>query len=163
MLRPVWLQLELFSDLRLPRIEPTDNRSMSDQERDRRTAGQWLRAIHAYLEWQTGDSWRRGSDRNSPERWAYIDAIRCLNEIGVGRQTLALSSRLEIQPSRSTSLDIHIAALAGRSSSALVEELMRLRPELTLRRTLMHLAKSKLARMLLDARNAAAETLRRTA
>jgi hypothetical protein len=134
---------------------------MSDYERDRRSAGQWLRAVRAYCEWQSGDSWRRGSDRNSPERWWYINGIRCLNEIGE-----ELTLRDEITPIcvRKTPVDIQIETLANcSSSSALVEELMLLRPELSARRTLMHLARTKLARMLLDARNMAAADLRRTA
>jgi len=162
MLRPVWIQLALFHDLRLPSTRPSDKRSMSDAERDRRSAGQWIRAIQAYLEWRTGDAWRRGSDRNSPERWWYINGIRCLNEIGIDKSVRG-SCPLCCQKTTKTSLDIHIAALAGRTASVLVEELMRLRPELTMRRTLMHFSRVKLARMVIEARTAAQENLRRSA
>ena len=57
---------------------------MSDRERDRRTGGQWLRAVKAYLEFGAGSAWRRLSDpeqRDSPERNWYLGGIRTMNGI----------------------------------------------------------------------------------
>lgn len=74
------LQLDLFPHVPQVRIEP--RRPMTDEERDRRSAGQWLRSVRAYLEFRTGDSWRRLSDpeqRWHPDRIYYLDAIRVLN------------------------------------------------------------------------------------
>ena len=71
MLFPAWRQLSLWPDLALPPRPRADSSSMSDEERDRRTPGQWLRAVRAYLDFMTGDAWRRTSDRFNPERVWY--------------------------------------------------------------------------------------------
>jgi hypothetical protein len=57
---------------------------MEDPVRDARTGDQWLRSVIAYLEFRSGDSWRRlcfKNQRDSPERWEALDAIRLLQEL----------------------------------------------------------------------------------
>ena len=71
------LQFDLFDHRPLG-----DNEGMTDASRDSRTGNQWLHSVIAYLEFRTGDRWRRLSDpvhRWDPERWAYLDAIRLIN------------------------------------------------------------------------------------
>ena len=64
-----------------------DNGSMGHSDRDERSGSQWLRAISAYLEYRTGDAWRRLSDpsqRWDPERLWYLNGIRAIHSIGCG-------------------------------------------------------------------------------
>jgi hypothetical protein len=133
---------------------------MNDEARDRRTGGQWLRSVRAYLEFRSGDSWRRGEDRNAPERWYYIDGLRTLNGIGQ-EQRYALPLCIRITPQ--TTRDIQLSTLASHPAKKLVDELMSLNPALTNRHILMHLARLKLARMLVDLRAATPVALERTA
>ena len=123
---------------------------MEDAERDRRSAGQWLRSIKAYLEFTAGTAWRRSADRFNPEYRCYIDAIRALNGLDLNLPVSPFPSRITITPR--TVESVHIAALAARPRAELVEELMILNPALTDRRILLHLQSSKLVQMLLDAR-----------
>jgi hypothetical protein len=157
-MHPVWFQLALF-DSEVPVRPLSDERTMSDEERDGRTPGQWLRSVRAYLEFMSGDAWRRSSERNNPERLWYIGGIRCLNSIGCENSF----PRLAVQPSHKTALEIRTAALAARPASRLVDELMKLRPELTRRKTLMYFTRLKLAGLVIEARACAAEALRQTA
>jgi hypothetical protein len=72
------LQLDLF-----PHSSQADNPAVTDP-REHRTANQWHRAIMAYLDFRTGDAWRRLTDpeqRWDPERVYYLDAIRLMNDI----------------------------------------------------------------------------------
>jgi hypothetical protein len=77
------LQFDLFDHRPLIDPEaPSDNEGMTDASRDSRSANQWLRSIVAYLEFRTGDRWRRLSDPR--DRWDqtrvdYVDAIRLIN------------------------------------------------------------------------------------
>jgi hypothetical protein len=119
-----------------------------DSERDRRSGSQWLRSIKGYLEWRAGLAWRRGEDRNSPERWQYLDALRLLN--GIGRPVPAVPPICVMTPK--TVQDIRLASLASWPVARLVDQLMQLSPTLTDRRILTHLSRLKLARMLMDAR-----------
>lgn len=155
MLSPVWLQIALFPELveSAPINPHPTGHIVSDDERDRRTSGQWLRAVRAYLEFGSGDAWRRGSDRNNPARIWYVNGIRCLNSIGCENSF----PRLAVQPSHKTALEIRVAALAARPASRLVDELMKLRPELTMRKTLMHFTRLKLAGLVIEARRNAKE------
>jgi hypothetical protein len=150
MLRALWLQGELFPDLAAG-TQDAELRCMDDSERDRRSGRQWLKAVNAYLEYMTGDAWRRGSERNSPERWYYLDAIRWLN--GIGREE-ALPFQRTISITPRTAQDIRINSLASWPLAKLVEELMRLNSKLTNRKLLSHFTKVKLARMLIEARAA---------
>jgi len=71
------LQLDLFPH-RIPPVNP----DVTDTERDRRFQSQWLRSIVAYLEFRTGDGWRRLTDPNqrwNHDRLDYLDAIRIIN------------------------------------------------------------------------------------
>ena len=88
-----------------------------------------------------------------------LNGIRCLN--GIGCETSF--PRLAVQPSPKTALEIRIAALAARPASKLVDELMKLRPQLTMRKTLMHFTRLKLAGLVIDARKQAADALKATA
>lgn len=147
-LRPVWFQPFLFPD-----FERTSRRfvGVDDSERDRRTSGQWLRSIKAYLEFMAGLAWRRAEDRfTSPDREYYVDAIRFLN--GIGRESSLAASPQAV--TRKTALDIHLATLAGNGRAWLVDQLMRVNPALTSRKLLMGFQNLKLARMLVEARAA---------
>jgi hypothetical protein len=151
MLLAVWLQGELFPDL----AAGTQNavpRCMDDSERDQRTGLQWLKVVNSYLEFMSGNAWRRGlTERNSPERWYYLDAIRWLN--GIGRdEALPFQRTISITPR--TAQDIRISSLASWPVAKLVNELMRLNPCLTNRKILSHFTKVKLAQMLVEARAA---------
>jgi hypothetical protein len=53
MLRSIWLQSDLFP-YKLESSRPPAGTPMQDSEWDKRTGGQWLRSITAYLEWQSG-------------------------------------------------------------------------------------------------------------
>jgi hypothetical protein len=150
MLLAVWLQGELFPELAAA-AQDAEMRSMDDSERYRRTGRQWIKAVNSYLEFMTGDAWRRGSERNSPERWYYLDAIRWLN--GIGREVVLPSSRtISITPR--TARDIRISSLASWPVAKLINELMRLNPCLTNRKLITHFTKVKLAQMLVEARAA---------
>lgn len=84
----VALQLELFPNAyqasqALSGVA-NDKCTVTDSERDGRTANQWLKSVVAYLEFRTGDAWRRSSnpkDRWSPDRLYYLDAIRLVNSV----------------------------------------------------------------------------------
>lgn len=152
----VWRQLDLFLPGEIPQRPRSDNPCMSDEQRSLRTGGQWLRAINAYLNWRTGDSWRRPSDprqRWDPERLEYLDAIRLLN--GIGLASVPTLSANEIPVRVFTQTDIEVANLAANSRAWLVCELMRVDPSLCNRKILLHLQRPKLARMLLGARSKA--------
>jgi hypothetical protein len=143
MLFPVWLQLDLFPHSAEHLIQRADLRPMNDSERDKRSGSQWRRSIEAYLTWRAGEAWRRSSDRNSSERWYYLDAVRLLN--GIGFVPLASPTPISCRA-------LTPATDSLPSSTALVNELMQLRPELSARRTLMHFQRVKLARMVEEAR-----------
>jgi hypothetical protein len=124
---------------------------MDDAERDRRSAGQWLRSVRAYLEFTAGTAWRRSSDRSNPEYRCCVDAIRALNGLDLAASPPPSRIAITLQ----TAEAIHVAALAARPRAELVEELMNLNQALTDRRILLHLQSHKLASMLLDARQGA--------
>jgi hypothetical protein len=130
---------------------------MSDEERDRRSGAQWMRSVRAYLNFRAGDAWRRGTDRWASERWYYIDAIRLLNEIPLVR-----IPQISVTPATTRAIRIN-SVCSERTVRAMVDELMQLRPELTLRRTLTHLHKVKLAQMIVDARAKADQRTERIA
>ena len=151
------LQLDLFPYSSL--IQPAASPSLGDEERDRRSPGQWLRAVRAYLEFRAGDAWRRSGDRNSPERLYYLDGLRLLNGLGTDSQFGPASVSLTPRSAE----DVPIAALASRPRGELVANLMRADPALTDRKLLSHLQNSKLARMLIRAESHSAMRLERTA
>ena len=150
MLRPVWYQLSLF-----PGLVPRHYAPVSKSERDERTGPQWIRAVISYLEFSSGDAWRRLSDplrRFSPERQWYLGGLRTMNgiqsPIPQPRPHL-VTPKIEPGPEA-----IAIAKLCLEPRLALADELLLLRPELTDRRLLSHLPRPKLARMVLSARQA---------
>jgi hypothetical protein len=80
---------------------------MEDSERDQRTPLQWLKSILAYLEYQSGDSWRRLSDpahRWNPDRLWYVDGIRTIRTLmaspGSLPQTLSPKKPVRSRPAR---------------------------------------------------------------
>jgi hypothetical protein len=78
-------QLELFDHRPLPNA---DNGGMENDERDKRTGLQWLKAILAYLEFGTGDGWRRLTDRGQrwhPDRLWYLNGIATIHDVMGGR------------------------------------------------------------------------------
>jgi hypothetical protein len=151
---------------------------MSDRERDRRTGGQWLRAVKAYLEFGAGSAWRRLSDpeqRNSPVRDWYLGGIRTMNGISV-RDPLAQDGRGGVAnlsagvcatrfagiraaaPPRVPSSPVRSSPVArltaSRNRGWIVEELLRVNPALTDKKLLLRLSHLKLAEMLVTARRA---------
>ena len=146
--QPVWLQLCLFHDCRHASACPEARTfaSVNDQERDRRSGGQWLRSIRAYLNFRAGCSWRRlGSpqDRNSPEYSWYIGGIRTLNGIEAGAN--------QPHPMRVVNRPSASSPLCTQSRESLVATLMAHRPDLTDKKILSHLPRPKLARMVEEA------------
>jgi hypothetical protein len=134
--------------------------TMTDDERDHRTGGQWLRSVHAYLNFRAGDDWRRGDTRNSAERWYYIDAIRFLN--GAGRDLMEFRPVSTILTSKDIS-DIRLSSLASRPVCDLVDELIQLNPLLHDRKILSHFTRLKLARLVIAARENVAHRAERIA
>jgi hypothetical protein len=128
---------------------------MSDRERDRRTGGQWLRAVKAYLEFGAGSAWRRLSDpeqRNSPVRDWYLGGIRTLNGIPA-RGPLAqdgVEAKAAAPPRASSSPVARL--MATRSRGWIVDELLRVNPALTDKKLLLRLSHLKLSGMLVTAR-----------
>lgn len=121
---------------------------MGLDQRDGRTPDQVLRSVLAYLQWRAGDCWRNTSykdHRQSTDRWDYLSAWHLVQSVRF------LSERPELVPALSSTPrpDPEIAKLAMQPRAVLVDELMQLDPTLTSRRMLSHLAKPKLAAMLL--------------
>jgi hypothetical protein len=126
---------------------------MDDEERDRRTASQWLRSINAYLEFRAGTAWRRCGDRFHPERLWYVNGIRYLNGLDlVPAVPLATAEAAPNTIAITTTESLQIAALSAWPRIDLVLELMRIDSALTDRRLLLHLQIPKLARMLYERR-----------
>jgi hypothetical protein len=121
--------------------------------RDQRTARQWIDSVTAYCEWRAGESWRCLSDseqRNDPERWAYLDAIRLILS-----QQYVLERPLLVQPATPDPLESEIQAYAGWPREALVDVLLMLdrrqgERKLTNRRLLKRLHWTKLARLIVE-------------
>lgn len=77
------VQLDLF-----PHALLADHPFVTDKERDSRSRSQWLRSILSYLNFQTGDAWRRLSDpeqRWSADRIWYLYGIQTINAVMGGR------------------------------------------------------------------------------
>jgi len=156
----VWRQLDLFPESVSSSVHPCRFNQVSDDERDRRSPGQWDRAIRAYLEWRSGNAWRRMSDpeqRNSPERPWYVDGLRTLNGIAI------LSRPVSLPKLEKLTEDVRVAKLARLPRAELVSRLMLANPSLTDRKLIAHFTLLKLARMLIAARDANAAALARTA
>ena len=157
----VWIQCDLFDHKTLPNEGSVafTTRQMNDAERDRRSCQQWLRSILSYLEFRSGASWRRLSDpeqRWNPERLDYLVAIRKVQSIIAGQ-----SLSLELLNKKTD--DVRVGRLAVMGRDWLVTELLRANPSLTDRKILFRLRCVKLARMLVEARDRAAQPLQRTA
>jgi len=121
-------------------------------EVDGRSGLQWLKSAIAYCEWRAGLDWRRSSQRNDPERWYYLDAIRTMTDALYAIPKAPLFALPDFSPSPTP------AELKYREwkRSALVTALMQEDPRLTSRRLLMHFTREKLAHMLDDLRRCAA-------
>ena len=143
--------------------------SLNDSLADRRSGAQWLRAIAAYLEYKTGDSWRRLSDRAQrwdPERLWYVDGVRFIRDFVAdtsGHITLASGPPPLPQSLEKKTDELRAAKLSLMHRAELVPLLMEANPELTDRKLLMHLSRHKLALMLIKARDANAAALERSA
>jgi hypothetical protein len=135
--------------------------TMSDQERDPRTGGQWIRSVTAYLEFGAGSAWRRLSDpsqRNSPVRNWYLGGIRTINGIPArgrnGSETLQIVAKKPQRAPLPRGPDSPVAKLtAAKSRGWIVDELLRVDSALTDKKLLLRLSHIKLAGMLLDARS----------
>jgi len=149
MLRPIWLQIDLFEHSPFPVDSPC--MEMSDEERDSRSCAQWRRSISDYLIQRAGLNWRRESDRNNPVRQYYLDGLRTMDG---SLHLVPATQRPRI--TKKTIQDIRLGSLASWPVARLVDELMRLDSHLTDRRILSHLSKLKLAQMLMDRRDARA-------
>jgi len=148
-----WPQLDLFTHGALA-VGTRSSRywEMSDRERDRRTSGQWLRAVKAYLDFGSGSAWRRLSDpeqRNSPERDWYLGGIRTMNGIPA-RDHHAQSAKAAAAPRVPSSPVARL--MATRSRGWIVDELLRVNPALTDKKLLLRLSHAKLSEMLVAAR-----------
>lgn len=153
-------QLSLFPDSEPRQYRP----SMDDLERDRRSGGQWLRSIKAYLEFGAGNAWRRMSDpvqRWSPEREWYLNGIRCLN--GIGRPDFIAAEDRPRLTTVKTAEAIYLEKLTAMPRAWLVDELMRSNPVYTNRKLIAHFTRIKLALLLMEARENCAAALERTA
>jgi hypothetical protein len=165
MLRAVYLQLNLFAFPESAIATPpwaAGCSGVSDAERESRTGLQWIKAIHAYLEFRCGDGWRRLSDpaqRYNPERDWYLNGIRTLNGI---RSFPAPTPYIHIVPCP-TPDELRIAALAEQPRAWLVDNLLNLNPALTDRKLLMGLHRRKLACLVIAAGDIAPAELERTA
>lgn len=156
-------QLDLFTHgaLALERRGSCRYWTMSDLERDRRSGGQWLRAVNAYLEFGAGSAWRRLSDpkqRNSPERDWYLGGIRTINGIPArvrnDSKTLHIvaKSPQRAAPPRAQASPV-AKLMAAKSRGWIVAELLRVDPNLSDKKLLLRLSHIKLATMLTTARS----------
>jgi hypothetical protein len=156
-------QRDLFTHgaLALEKRGPGRYWTMSDRERDRRTGGQWLRAVTAYLDFGAGSAWRRLSDpeqRNSPERDWYLGGIRTMNGIPARvRSDLKTLHIVAKNPQRAASPRAQASPvaklMAARSRGWIVAELLRVDPNLSDKKLLLGLSHIKLATMLTTARS----------
>jgi hypothetical protein len=93
-LRLVAYQLPLFPIRTLSHrhlfcpCSPADYGPVYENERDKRSGQQWLKAVLGYLEFQTGDRWRRLTDpgqRWHPNRLWYLNGIGTIHDVMAGR------------------------------------------------------------------------------
>ena len=132
-----------------------------DRERDRRTGGQWLRGVKAYLEFGAGSAWRRLSDpeqRNSPERDWYLGGIRTMNGIPAQVRNDSKTLHIVAKSTQRAALPRAQASpvaklMAAKSRGWIVAELLRVDPNLSDKKLLLHLSHLKLATMLTTARS----------
>ena len=137
--------------------------SSQNDLRELRTGPQWLRALTAYLDFKTGDSWRRLSDpaqRRDPDRVWYLDGLTFLQNL--------LRDESGRSPSPSAHWKQKPIACASQSSASnrgaeLSDALLRLDSRLTDRKLLSRLPKPKLARMVVEAQNKQSRVSRRAA
>jgi hypothetical protein len=161
-LRPIWLQLPLFpfhQSAIVARAWSSGYSGVSDSERDGRTGRQWLLAVRSYLEFCCGDAWRSHSDpsqKNSPERWWYLNGIRTLNGIQSANQVPCIHIVHRPAPA-----DPRINALAAHPRAELVDELLRVNPSLY-RKLLLRLSRAKHAVLLIDACDRASAEMERS-
>ena len=143
--------------------------SSNDSQKEKRDRSQWLRAITAYLNFQSGDAWRRLSDpgqRWDPDRLWYQNGLYCLTNFladTTGSIALVTPSPKTPRTIEEQTDDLRALKLQALPRASLVALLIRADLKLTDRKILMHLSRSKLARMLVAAQNANADSLERIA
>jgi len=140
-----------------------------DWQRDRRDGATWLKSTIAYCEWRSGRALRPWRDRGERQlRDEYTYAIHLLmtllhapaDEAQQGLQLVLPQFNIDTENPPYTLEELE---LAEKPVSQLVEELQALNPQLKLRRSLLHLRRNKLARMVLQARADFREADRRVA
>ena len=143
-------QLKLFPECRdIVRWLPVESGL-----RNRRTCEQWLRSISEYCLWRAGERWRSltlPEHRNDPERWAYLDAARLIEDC---RYTPIRKLEPVLPSLNSLKISAAQSKLAAHPRSWLVDRLMEADSRLTDRQRLAHLSRIKLAGMLTAVRQA---------
>lgn len=160
----VWRQLELFPDA----VSSRSRLKMEDADRARRSGSQWLRAITSYLEFRTGDSWRRLSDRQqreSEDRLWYLNGLREIMPILAGREPAGISLVPVVadQAINRKTDDLRTAKLLKLPRVELAKRLLDLDPKYTNLKLLTHLPRPKLARMVIEASDRCSTEWRATA
>lgn len=129
-----------------------------DEERDLRDGRQWLESAISYCLWRSGDRWRklhRGGDRWSSSRWEYLEAVRLLCSLLYAPDKSAAPAVPQLVL---PALDVSEPAyspkelkLSEKPVRWLVDELQKADPRYTMRRSLLHMRRAKLARLLVRA------------
>jgi hypothetical protein len=139
-------------------VPVSDREATRDPERDRRDGAQWLKSAIAYCNWRAGEPWRKtwrsDSERWAVSRWEYLDAARLLSDLLVAPAQVPARPQ-PVLPSLNTEPGYtpEEIELSTKPVKWLVDELMRADSRYTLRGTLMHLRRLKLARLLVRARS----------
>ncbi len=153
-------QLTLF-----PLPDPPVWHPVNDFERDARSGDQWLRSITAYCTWRAGECWRKlyiRSQRESAERWQYLDAVRLMANVRYGPERLQPQLTLPAlhRISRQSPYEQRLA-VSGRAW--LVDLLMKADPKYTDRRLLGRFSRAKLARLIVLAAKSESQMERKRA
>jgi hypothetical protein len=137
---------------------------------DGRSAHNWLSSIIGYCKWRSGREWRLWEDRGfqSWRQWEanhppfsppdYDKAASLLNQLltAPDRVPMGIATPvLNAEPGPS----VEELKLREASRPSLVAELMALRPELTAKKSISKFTREKLARMVVEAREAALASL----
>jgi len=133
-------------------IEPLDLRGSELDTFDGRTGKQWRESVVAYLQFRSGNAWRRMSTmeaRSDPERWIYMDAIRlvdgCVRE-ETRREELRQPSLLPAK----TPVQMQSWRLSYIPRTILVARLMAIDPTLTDKKLISRFTSAKLSTMLAE-------------
>jgi hypothetical protein len=127
------------------RVHPCRRSLTSRALREKRSGRQWVNSVLAYCDYRAGDCWRRLSEReqrDDPDRWAYVDAIRAIHAaLSVDLRPALVTTPAAPRP------DPEIARLASKPRAWLADQLLARDPALTDRKLLCRLSRHKLARM----------------